>query len=52
MPRLKHESPNKSLQGPVIHKVLGRGRPSQVLTNGTVRARVLNRRRAAPELSR
>ena len=44
--------PNKSLQGPVIDKVLGRGRPSLVLTISAVRARVLNRRRPAPELSR
>jgi len=45
-------SPNKSLQGSVIHKVLGRGRSSLVLTISAVRARVLNRWRAAPELSR
>ena len=43
--------PNKSLQGSVNHKVLGRGRPSLVLTQ-VLRARVLNRCRAAPELSR
>jgi len=35
-----------------MHKVLGRGRPSLVLTIWPVRARVLNRQRAAPELSR
>jgi len=45
-------SPNKSLQGTGIHKVLGRGRPIRVLTLGAVRARVLNRWRAAPELNR
>ena len=42
---------NKSLQGPVIHKVLSRGRAGSVLEQ-VVRARVLNRPRAAPELSR
>jgi len=42
---------NKSLQGSVIHKVLGRGRSSLVLTQ-VQRARVLNRCRAAPELNR
>ena len=44
-------SPNKSLQGSVIHKVLGRGRFGSQLEQ-VVRARVLNGRRAAPELSR
>ena len=43
--------PNKSLQGSEIHKVLGRGRFGGVLEQ-VVRARVLNRWRAAPELSR
>ena len=43
--------PNKSLQGPVIHKVLGRGLDSTLLEQ-VVRARVLARWRAAPELSR
>ena len=43
--------PNKSLQGSVIHKALGRGRDAWLLAQ--VRgARVLSRRRAAPELSR
>ena len=44
--------PNKSLHGSGTDKVLGRGRPIRVLTLGSVRARVLNRCRAAPELSR
>ena len=44
-------SPNKSLQGSGMHKVLGRGRPSLVL-HSLPRARVQNRTRAAPELSR
>jgi len=43
--------PNKSLQGSGTHKVLGRGRPSLVLTSA-LRARVLKRTRPAPELSR
>ena len=43
--------PNQSLQGPVNHKVLGRGR-SGVLLEEVVRARVLNVRRPAPELGR
>jgi hypothetical protein len=43
--------PNKSLQGSVNHKVLGRGRSGVVLEQ-VLRARVLNRWRAAPELSR
>jgi len=43
--------PNKSLQGPVMDKVLGRGRDATLLAQ-VVRARVLSRRRAAPELSR
>jgi len=51
MPRLKHESPNQSLQGSVNHKVLGRGRSSRVLQSMS-RARVLKGTRAAPELSR
>ena len=50
-PNDSHVPPNKSLQGSVTHKVLGRGRigcvPEQFL-----RARVLMRWRAAPELSR
>src|SRR6187401_1658463 len=54
-------SPNKSLQGSVTHKVLGRGRPSLVLTHLTrhlvatdVRDTVLSPRRgaAAAELGR
>jgi hypothetical protein len=44
-------SPNESLQGSGTHKVLGRGRPSQVLQSSQ-RARVLERTRAAPELRR
>ena len=44
-------TPNKSLQGSGTDKVLGRGRSRSVLEQ-LVRARVLNRRRAAPELSR
>ena len=44
-------SPNKSLQGSMTHKVLGRGRPSQ-LRRSLPRARVLKRTRAAPELNR
>ena len=44
-------APNKSLQGPGIDKVLGRGRSGGVLAQ-VLRARVLSRRRAAPELSR
>jgi len=44
-------SPNKSLQGSVTHKVLGRGRPSLVLHSPPC-TRVLKRWRAAPELSR
>ena len=43
-------SPNKSLQGSGTHKVLGRGRPSQV-SHSSPRARVLNGSRPAPELS-
>ena len=43
--------PNKSLQGSGTDKVLGRGRAGGVLEQ-VVRARVLNRPRAAPELSR
>ena len=46
-----HLTPTKSLQGSVTDKVLGRGRPSGVLEQ-VLRARVLNRQRAAPELSR
>ena len=42
---------NKSLQGSVNHKVLGRGRDALLLEQ-VVRARVLNRQWAAPELSR
>jgi hypothetical protein len=42
-------SPNKSLQGSVVHKVLGRGREAGVLEQVL---RVLNHPRAAPELSR
>ena len=48
MPR---RPPNKSLQGPVIHKVLGRGRDAWLLEQ-VCGARVLNRWRAAPELNR
>jgi hypothetical protein len=48
---VKDESPNKSLQGPMIHKVHGRGRDGASLGQ-VVRARVLNSQRAAPELSR
>jgi hypothetical protein len=44
-------SPNKSLQRSVSHKVLGRGRPSVERTRA-LRARVLEGRRAAAELSR
>jgi hypothetical protein len=44
-------SPKKSLQGPVIHKVLGRGRDATLLEQ-VMRARVLKGRRPAPELSR
>ena len=44
-------TPNNSLQGSETHKVLGRGREGGVL--GQVqRARVLKRRRAAPEHGR
>jgi hypothetical protein len=43
--------PNKSLQGSVTHKVLGRGRSGGVLEQ-VLRARVLMRPRAAPELNR
>ena len=43
--------PNKSLQGSMTHKVLGRGQLSLVLPQ-VLRARVLNGTRAAPELSR
>ncbi len=43
--------PNKSLQGSVTHKVLGRGRANLVL-HSLSRARVLKGTRAAPELSR
>jgi len=42
---------NKSLQGPVIDKVLGRGRDAALLEQ-VVRARVLTRWCAAPELNR
>ena len=42
---------NKSLQGPVSHKVIGRGRDATLLEQ-VVRARVQNCWRAAPELSR
>lgn len=42
-------SPNKSLQRAVIHKVLGRGRPSFSLTLA-LRARVLTDQLAAIEL--
>jgi hypothetical protein len=42
--------PNKSLQGSGTHKVLGRGRPSQVLQSP--RARALMRWRPAPEFNR
>ena len=42
---------NKSLQGSVTDKVLGRGRSGGMLEQ-VVRARVLNRCRAAPELNR
>ena len=42
---------NKSLRWPVIHKVLGRGRSGGVLEQ-VVRARVLKRPRAGPELNR
>jgi hypothetical protein len=45
------ESPNKSLQRSGTHKVLGRGRPSAESTRA-LRARVLEGRRAAAELSR
>jgi len=45
------QSPNKSLQGSGTDKVLGRGRSGRVLEQ-VVRARVLNRLRPAPELSR
>ena len=48
---LRPEPPNKSLQGSGAHKVLGRGRPSLVF-HSSLRARVLKRPRAAPELSR
>ena len=44
-------SPNKSLQGSGTDKVLGRGRSGVVLEQVCF-ARVLNRWRAAPELSR
>jgi hypothetical protein len=44
-------SPNKSLQRSVMHKVLGRGRPSAERTRA-LRARVLRGRRAAAELNR
>jgi hypothetical protein len=44
-------TPNKSLQGPGAHKVLGRGRSGGVLEN-VLRDRVLNRWRPAPELGR
>ena len=43
--------PNKSLQGPVVHKMLWRGLDATVLEQ-VVRARVLTRWRATPELSR
>jgi hypothetical protein len=43
---------NESLQGSVIDKLLGRGRPNLVFTLDTVRARVLKGRWPAPELSR
>jgi len=43
--------PNKSLQGPVIHTVLGRGRDAALIEQ-VVRARVLKGRRPVPELSR
>ena len=43
--------PNKSLQGPVIYKVLGRGWPGLML-HSPLRARVLMRTRAAHELNR
>jgi len=43
--------PNKSLQGSGMHKVLDRGRLSQVLQSFS-RARVLKGTRPAPELSR
>lgn len=42
---------NKSLQGPVSHKVLGRGRSGGVLEQ-VLRARVLKGQRVAPELGR
>ncbi len=44
-------TPLYSLQGSGMDKVLGRGRGSGVLEQ-VLRARVLKRRRAAPELSR
>ena len=44
-------SPNKSLQGSVNHKVLGRGRGGGVLKQ-VLCARVLKGAGAAPELSR
>ena len=44
-------STNKSLQGPVIHKVLGRGRSGGMLEQ-VVRARVLKGRWPTSELSR
>jgi hypothetical protein len=44
-------SPNKSLQRSGTHKLLGRGRPSVERTRA-LRARVLEGRRAAAELSR
>jgi hypothetical protein len=45
------KTPNKSLQRAVIHKVLGRWRPS-VIFHSLPRARVLTRQLAAAELSR
>jgi hypothetical protein len=45
------QSPNKSLQRSVNHKVLGRGRDVPALCRAP-RARVLKRTRAAAELSR
>ena len=45
-------SPNSALQRTVTHKVLGRGRPSGVISSGRFRARVLRRHPAAAELGR
>jgi hypothetical protein len=45
-------APNSALQRTVTHKVLGRGRPSGVISSGRIRARVLMRHPAAAELGR